>query len=137
MNPETLTALRELAAKLDTTSEYLWGVLIQQAPLSAATDMALFWLLPFLFWYAGYRLLKLRWAEEEEFDRKKAEAEAKDEYRRYYPSSYDGGGLDMLIISTVCIAVALHFIGLLVSASIVAGFFNPEYWALKEILNAL
>ena len=39
MNDQTAALLQNLANKLGTTSEYLWGILLRQATLSGTTDL--------------------------------------------------------------------------------------------------
>ncbi|MGB4574573.1 MAG: hypothetical protein WBI79_06225, partial [Kiritimatiellia bacterium] len=41
MNEATAKLIEELAAKLGTTAEHLWGVLVRQAPISATVNAAL------------------------------------------------------------------------------------------------
>ena len=41
MNEATAKLIEELAAKLGTTAEHLWGVLVRQAPISATVSAAL------------------------------------------------------------------------------------------------
>lgn len=40
MNDQTLQALAALAQKLGTTAEFLWVVLLKQAPITAAVNIA-------------------------------------------------------------------------------------------------
>lgn len=40
MDEKTLQALTALATKLGVTAEYLWGVMVKQAPISGALDLA-------------------------------------------------------------------------------------------------
>lgn len=40
MDDKTLEALTTLANKLGTTAEYLWGVLIKQAPITVAIELS-------------------------------------------------------------------------------------------------
>lgn len=51
MNEQTVKLVEQLAQKLGTTTEYLWNVLIKQAPISAAIDMIYCLLTPFSVLY--------------------------------------------------------------------------------------
>ena len=42
MNEQTTILLQKLSESLGTTSEYLWAVLIKQAPISATISMVIF-----------------------------------------------------------------------------------------------
>ena len=42
MNDQTAKLIEQLAQKLGTTTEYLWSVLIKQAPIDALSRLAFF-----------------------------------------------------------------------------------------------
>lgn len=123
MNEQTSQLIRELAEKLGTTSEYLWQVLIKQAPISGAFN-----LLAIAFWVVlivwGYRVVKR--------NTKKPPVTEADRY----PSAQwcDEGAVIAWIIWTL----AILWIAIVAGCNlemIIASFFNPEYWALKQILK--
>ena len=108
MNESTTKLIEQLAEKFGTTAEHLWGVLVRQAPISAITDMFLFFFVSMALFFTRKSLLK------KEFDR-------------------DDGFIPWLVWALVLMFFVFLF---LVSAeSIVAGLFNPEYWALKQLLK--
>ena len=53
MDDKTLQALNALANKLGTTAEYLWGVLLRQAPLTGVIDLMLTmaWVIGAVLWW--------------------------------------------------------------------------------------
>lgn len=113
MNEQITKLLEQLAAKLGTTAEHLWGVLIRQARIEAVTD-SLFVILTLVGGYWYYRWIK--------------------SYIKRNP--YEDAEIAGLIILGIPMVVStiISFICLFLIPS---ELFNPEYWALKEVLNAL
>lgn len=112
MDDNTSKLIETLAAKLGTTGEHLWGVLIKQAPISAAFDIAgtvltLAFLIGLMVWICRYKL---------------------DEY-------------DDVLPKYASAAVVAFILVILTSAAFdgfqrdYAAFYNPEYWALHEVLK--
>jgi hypothetical protein len=118
MNENTEKLLRDLAEKFGTTAEHLWGVLIKQAPISAASQL-------FVMAITGAAAAFLCVVTK----RLGAKAAAED--------SSDIG----YFISTTLAAIAAiiftiaFFAGLDGLPLAISGFFNPEYWALKQIIK--
>lgn len=109
MNEQTNQLIRELAEKLGTTSEYLWQALIRQAPIEAWTHLLI---CGFLIMLA---VSALRWIRNE--------TEEIGEWQ-----------VGVVIAFSVIGFIAVLFL-IMESRMIVAGLFNPEYWALKQILK--
>jgi len=120
MNEQTVQLIEKLATKLGTTSEYLWGVLIRQAPVSATINLVYFVFIVL----AGVGLYKLhkRFCKED----------------NHGNTIYDDGD-NMAVIFPMVFGVLLWVILALVSffslGDVFNGFINPEYWALKEVLD--
>lgn len=126
MNEQTAKLIEQLAQKLGTTTEYLWSVLLKQAPIDATTSLFQI-ILVVLF---GVTLFKIH---------KKLSVEVKETEttRRYTQTGYDKHELAAIIPMVIALII---FIVLLVASfflinDIVNGFFNPEYWALERILH--
>lgn len=114
MNEQTAKLIQDLAAKLGTTAEHLWGVLVRQAPLSAAIDLIQL----VVIWVIAFGLLKraaVAW--------KKSETEDNEVEVGAY-SLFAG----LAVVAGIAVFLACPH-------GIVSGFFNPEYWALKQILK--
>lgn len=112
MNEQTNQLLRELAEKLGTTTEYLWLVLVRQAPISAWTTLISIVITILLC--SGL----IVWV-----NRKiKANEGAND-----WHICCMGLSAVVLVITFAAILIELPMI--------VAGLTNPEYWALKQILK--
>lgn len=124
MDDKTLQALTDLAAKLGTTAEYLWGVLMKQAPISGVVD-----LLVCAAWVVGM----VGWAK---FVRRKTTAPPKTDDDRYPHADWnDDAGVGLAWVSVVIGAgITALVIGSHLS-TIVAALVNPEYWALRQILK--
>ncbi len=113
MNDKVLEALQTLAAKLGTTVDHLWGVLLKQAPIDGTIDLivciALVWFnVSFL-----RAVVRKTLSDDPEWEEEKA------------------------IIAWMMVAVFFVISGLIVwhnTAMIIASFFNPEYWALNQLL---
>lgn len=113
MDANAVILLQELAKKLGTTSEYLWGVLLKQAPIYAATTLLEVSLFAFGVWF----YLK--------------------NFKRFYAWFDDevarGFGVVIASIAVALIALAAFFS----LSGIVTALLNPEYFALNKLLSAI
>ena len=114
MNKETQELIERLSEKLGTTADHLWGVLIKQAPIQAIIDgitMAALIVLSIL-------ALKL----------------FKDKYKKLWDTDAEplvivaGLFTAMLVVATIIIVCTTF-------DTTVTAVFNPEYWALKQIIH--
>lgn len=100
--------IEQLAQKFQTTTEHLWEVLINQAAVSAT--VSLIWL---IFCTGGivavYKFYK----------KESSKNELSDFPEFFFAVSF---GVYVLLV-------------LILTNDIVNGYFNPEYWALKHLLN--
>lgn len=115
MDEKTLQALTEMAVKLGTTPENLWGVLINQALITGVSNMIL---ISALVLAACLLVVFVR-----------------RNTRGDYPRWEDAAGRITAWCFTgfFCLIVAI-----VVSQNLndtVAALVSPEYWALKEILK--
>lgn len=120
MNEQTTQLLEKLAEKLGTTSEYLWGVLIKQAPMDSVINLILM-ALTVVLGLVIYRVHKHFLYEPEELGKESI-------YEEYGP----GAGIPMIMASIVFLIMVMG--SLFAIESVINGFFNPEYWALQKIL---
>lgn len=109
MNEEILKRIDALAAKLGVAAEHVWGVLIKQARVEAATDAVGF----ILSLVCAYWLI--RWA------------------RYMLKTGKDGDGIIWIPFALCAFFVLVAGIGSF--SSIPTNVFNPEYFALKTILG--
>lgn len=121
MNEQTATLVTQLAAKLGTTSEYLWAVLLKQAPVQGWI-MAVEYIVTFAVIYAVWKWrdslsAAIKWCFEE------GEGSA--------ILCFIGLGI-VGIASTVWLIACMFGI-----TDIITAFVNPEYWALKQVLAAV
>lgn len=114
MNEQILQRIDALAAKLGTTAQYLWGVLIRQARIEVIENIiciAVF----VAFGYAMFRVCA-----------KYAHAwEDCDNFPEAMASVFSGIAV---VICMIVVAVAF--------CSIWTPLLNPEFWALKQVLGA-
>src|SRR5690606_1291511 len=115
MSKETAKLLEQLASKLGTTTEYLWGILLKQAFISAC--IGVFYLTVALIgaygiyrWWKHLDVKVIKW----------------DDPKDYWAPFY-------IVLAMWCVFFAFAFTGLHDSFY---GFFNPEYWALEKILSS-
>ena len=123
MDEKTLQALTGLANKLGITAEYLWGVLLRQAPLTGVIDLILI-----IAWVIGAVL----WCR---FIVRKTTCPKPTDDKRYPRADWTGEAAFFAWASAVVVALIA---GLAVSISLattVAALANPEYWALRQILK--
>lgn len=119
MENKLIEVLEKLAAKLGTTAEYLWAVLIKQAYISALTSMS-FILFTIVF---GFSLWKIHKSFMDD-DRKMS----------YY--NQDEALIFPMIFAAVGFAFCLIASFMMIS-DVIIGLTNPEYWALEKILKSL
>lgn len=123
---ELTELLGQLAAKLGTTVEKLWVVLLKQAPISGAVDLAICIGLVILSVWA-FRFVKGKTTKHKTSDDKYARIEADWED--------EGAFFAWMTVAIIFLITAIHFC---ISAEMtVAAFFNPEYWALTKILSSI
>ena len=116
MTNEIAKTLETLAQKLGTTSEYLWGVLIKQAPLTGIVDFVQY-IIIILACYFWARNLKT-------FTTKISDGDWKEEHWIWII-------ITSLILGIFVIAAFLSF------PNTIYAFINPEYWALDLLLFKL
>lgn len=109
MNEATLIALRDMAVTLGTTTEYLWAALLRQAPITGTLHAVLTVICLAVFSYSVYHTTKT-WAE------------------------YN----NLRLVDVVAIISGIgSVVGVCTLNSTLAALFNPEYWALMQILGKL
>lgn len=121
MNEQTTKLVEQLAIKLGTTADYLWSVLLKQAPISALTDLIYF----ILFSIGGIILFKVH---------KSFSKPGEDTWENKYDENEELGFAMCLIafVWTILFIVAFFSLG-----NVINGFFNPEYWALNQVISNL
>jgi len=124
MDDKTLQAMTALANKLGTTAEYLWGVLLRQAPLTGIIDLLLM---------VAMSIGAVMWCR---FVLRKTTKPEKTDYNHRDP---DAEWTDEVSVLAWCSAFAVVVVVVMVVSSnldaAVAALVNPEYWALKQILK--
>lgn len=115
MNELTYRLLQELAEQLGTTTEYLWEVLVSQAPINSLTNIAMY-----VLWIVGVILIVRYWVR----------------------STEDLWETENVVLITFYLLSGVWFVvgffALLTSAhNTITGFLNPEYWALQQILELM
>ena len=123
MNDKTVILIEKLAAKLGTTAEHLYGVLLHQAPISGTVDL----FIAVVMIVVG--VIAVRFAKDKTTDKI---VEGRHIYAKW---SVDGAGLAWTAITFYLIVSTFFVIGSV--QGIVAAFLNPEYWALSHILGKL
>ncbi len=112
MNEATQKMIEELAAKLGTTTEHLWGVLVRQAPISAVVGLACDAVILGLVVLGWVKLSRIKFEN--------------------WNQDFGRG----LLYAGLVIATALVVIGVVFELQMeIAGLVNPEYWALKQLLK--
>lgn len=145
MNEQLIVALEALAAKLGTTAEYLWGILVRQAVLDGwiALVECLFYatIVGGVAWYYLRVGPRARKAWEEEARRMAKEIKQGQGYASWEmerdlewasEEAHMFGTVVAILLAFVC------FIALLVTApTVFTAFLNPEYLAFKNITSQL
>ena len=121
---ELAPLLNELAAQLGTTVDFLWGVLLYQAYISAIGHIVLYSiylvLVPVSFRYV-IPWLKLGYDREMKKDR--------------YGRSVDLCVAGITTVGVLLFALTATVIGFI--PDLITKLMNPEYWALQQILEVI
>lgn len=121
MNENTAKLLEQLAQKLGTTSEYLWKVLLKQAPIDATVNLIQIMLI-MLFGLVLYKIHRRLMKEDANND------------TGYY--KYEEMAAIPMIIGGVVFAIMFIWAFCCIG-DVVNGYFNPEYWALNKVLSSV
>jgi choline-glycine betaine transporter len=122
---EGLERLDQLAAKLNIAVEGLWDVLVNQATIEAMQDVLLFLCsiavigVCYLFFN---RMMKVR---------VRAVKEKNEEKEEFFFA------MSMIAAFLGIAAVIWSIVNLIALANIPTKLFNPEYWALSEVLKLI
>lgn len=125
MNDNTARLIEQLAQKLGTTSEYLWSVLLKQAPIEATITLiqtGLVALFGLVLWCVHKKLSNTI------VDNDYGKGNMYDKYEL-------SAGVPMLL--GLVIFVILSITAFFCFGEIINGYFNPEYWAFDHILRSL
>lgn len=125
MDENTLQALTALAEKLGTTAEYLWGVLVRQAPIAAGIEAVscLLQIAVLVFWTRFVYLKTKLKKDADSMSYCRGDAEWENEGAFF-------GWFSVVLLWLIVFCVVGSSV-----TTIVSGFFNPEYWALRQILK--
>jgi len=109
-------ALELLATKLGTTSEYLWGIMVKQAPISAMMNFIQYLLIIIgcIFWFKLTKIIK-----------RKVDSKDLDSL------NYVWIAIGWLILTALVVTAFFSF------SNFFYALVHPEYWALDNILNRL
>jgi hypothetical protein len=119
MEEKTTQLLEQLAAKLGTTTEYLWGILINQAKYDALVSIIQMSFMAIII----YTTIKLH------IKFSKKDKDGKNEY--YYKE--DLLTIPMIFASIISLLSIVFF--LTEFNSLIISICNPEYWALNKVLS--
>lgn len=112
MNEQTIRLIETLALKLDTTAEHLWAILIAQAPISSTIGILTNAAIIVALYFMWKKLLTIKY----------------DNWDNDLGKGVMFGGISVATIIGIAIAGG----NLQVE---IAGFVNPEYWALRQIIK--
>lgn len=123
MNEETTKLVEKLASELGTTTEYLWSVLLKQAPIDATVTLiqcVLVLLFGWFLWTLHKRLIK---------------PQTFRGYERSLYDEYEEGAIIPMFFGAIMFVI-LSVVSFASIGDVVNGYLNPEYWALNKILNS-
>lgn len=113
MDDNTAKLLEQLAAKLNTTAEHLWAVMVRQARIEFYSDLVLC-VLFVIGAVASLRFAKLCWRKIED------------------DQEWMVGVIGFYIAAFALTLTTVIFIPLMITE-----YLNPEYWALQQILHEI
>lgn len=119
MNVDFNRVLEQLAKAFNTSVEYLYPILIKQAYVAGIQSILIF-LVPPIVIYIIYKLA----------------IKSKESYDKYGCWEWDDEGFPFLIAIAI-----IAFVGIFTTFEMIdtapTAFLNPEYWAIKEVLEAV
>ncbi|MFM2292624.1 MAG: hypothetical protein RIS29_2437 [Bacteroidota bacterium] len=124
MDDKTIAMIEKLAQKIGTTSDYVFEVLVRQAPIEATVTLfqCVFIFILSIVWYVTH---------------KKLSSIVPDcKYKYSYYEKYDMGAVVPMVVSGV-ILIFFLIAAFFCIDDIVYGYCSPEYWAIREIKNLL
>lgn len=132
MNPETISFLKELADKLGTTATHIIELYAHQALIDSISSCILFTLSTTLSLVSCYATCK--WYSKVKNGLKDSEKDG------YYGGQSEKDKL--VFISVLLCAIAVVYLAIALAytsnaSTIMAGFFNPEYVAINNILDKI
>jgi len=124
MNDNTTKLIEQLAQKMGTTTEYLWAVLLRQAPIDSTINLIQIILVIFfgLFLYKTHKRLMAKTSD--------------DKYAETNYEKYEMGASLPMVVGAIIFAI-LILASFFCIGDIINGYFNPEYWALDRVLSTL
>jgi hypothetical protein len=128
LTEEILKRLDALAAKLGTTAEYLWGVLVKQGKVEGVMQIAEFLILVVLTISFGLFTKNYLYPHYLEWQGKYTEFggwRTQEKATVFYDLTWVG-----LVVTVIFMGVTLAN-----AFDWVTPMFNPEYWALKQIIG--
>lgn len=115
MDDKTLQVVADLASKLGTTAEYLWGVLLKQAPITGSLT-----LLAIGAWVTAC-VMAVRYVARKTSGKN--------------PEWHEEGLQVVAWFCTVILCVITAVVVTFELGGAVTALVNPEYWALRQILK--
>lgn len=122
MDDKTTALIENLAEKFGTTAELLWGVLLRQAPISGTIDLVIV----IVMVLSAVVLVR--------FVKGKTTKPAQTEDERYPCAEWRDEDAVVAWAATWVYLIITASVVICAAHEIVAAFFNPEYWALSQIL---
>jgi hypothetical protein len=124
MDDKAIALINTLAQKLGTTAEHMFAVLVRQAPIDGVARLAV------LLGLTVFTVCLIR------FVRAKTKVPPVTETDRY-PRAEWSDAAAVLFAWLMAVFVAAIYVVVFVAQlpDIAAAFFNPEYWALKQIFS--
>ncbi len=116
------SVLKELATQLGTTVEYLWTIMVTQSVILGVSH-ALVWLTTTLFVFILIKKFIKFYERTTLNDRRQDDGE----------EMFTVAGT--IILAIVTVLLTLFFIG--GTATTITKIFNPEFWALEQIMDKL
>ena len=115
MSTELATVIEKMAAKLEVPVTHLWGVMVKQAAIYPYVAM-----LEIAFLIAGLIVFRYSINKYIEYDNKKR-----------YPEGASGFLNPVYFIAAIALAVVIAA----TMSTVITAIFNPEYWALMQIMG--
>lgn len=128
MNEETVKLIAHLAEKFGTTAEHLYGVLVQQAAVSAATQVIVTASVCIALGFAIAKVRKLT-------TKVKVESELCGTTYTNREAPVEDEGAFFLWVGVILLGIFATVAVVCTLDACVTALFNPEYYALKHFIH--
>lgn len=132
-----MPVLEKLAKEFNTTTDYLWEIMVRQAMVVFVTDLVLY-VLGIIICIIGIKITFVLYKRAISILKKKKEGKIKEKWEFAGDDILDSSyGIAFLVSLTITLFVSLFTIIVILYSltNTMTALINPEYWALEKLFS--